>query len=439
MSTMIVKVRTVEAVLPHPNADRLEIAMVGGWKSICRKGELQAGQKVVFFPPDSILPPALAEDPPAGRLGVAKYCSLLPRNEQGVRPPGYRVKAARLRGQPSFGLVMALDRSRGDLDWPADTDVAEFYGIEKWEPPLKCEAGDSAPEHPWFPKYTDIEHYANYPTAIADGEEVVITEKIHGTNARCGLVLAAAEDGSASGRGWPVRTTSAGSSTAASTARLDAVDLCQKGYLPSSGVQVGQVIDKDGHFLAGCRARAEDEMRKLFLAVQVDKDGNETPTVSEYWMFLDDRMQEALTYIRDNSALAEAVRGAVIYGEIFGSGVQDLAYGLVNGKRGFRVFDIAVNGEYLDYDEKAAHLRPFRTGDGAMPVPRTIQPGGGRTTDGRPHDHLRPAACGAIPGTGGIVVTPVKERFSDVLAGRCILKSVSADYLDRKDAQDNKN
>jgi hypothetical protein len=39
----------------------------------------------------------------------------------------------------------------------------------------------------------------------------------------------------------------------------------------------------------------------------------------------------------------------------------------------------------------------------------------------------------------GIVVTPVKERFSDVLAGRCILKSVSADYLDRKDAQDNKN
>ncbi len=195
MSTMIVKVRTVEAVLPHPNADRLEIALVGGWKSICRKGELQEGQKVVFFPPDSILPPALADDPPAGRLGVAKYCSLLPKNEQGLRPPGYRVKAARLRGQPSFGLVMALDPSRGDLDWPVDTDVAEFYGIEKWEPPLKCEAGDSAPEHPWFPKYTDIEHYANYPTAIADGEEVVITEKIHGTNARCGLVLAAAEDG----------------------------------------------------------------------------------------------------------------------------------------------------------------------------------------------------------------------------------------------------
>ena len=143
---------------------------------------------------------------------------------------------------------MALDPSRGDLDWPVNTDVAEFYGIEKWEPPLKCEAGDSAPEHPWFPKYTDIEHYANYPTAIADGEEVVITEKIHGTNARCGLVLAAAEDGA------PQWTWMAGSHNVRRkqycrrTARLDAVDLCQKGYIQSSGVQVGQVINKEGTF-----------------------------------------------------------------------------------------------------------------------------------------------------------------------------------------------
>ncbi len=439
MSTMIVKVRTVEAVLPHPNADRLEIAMVGGWKSICRKGELQAGQKVVFFPPDSILPPALAEDPPAGRLGVAKYCSLLPRNEQGVRPPGYRVKAARLRGQPSFGLVMAIDRSRGDLEWPADTDVAEFYGIEKWEPPLKCDAGDAAPEHPWFPKYTDIEHYANYPTAIADGEEVVITEKIHGKNARCGLVLASAENGA------PQWTWMAGSHDVRrkqycrKTARLDAVDLCQKGYLRSSAVQVGQVIDKDGTFWRVEELRAEDEMRKLFLAVQVDKDGNETPTVSEHWMFLDDRMKEALTFIRDNYAGAEAVRSAVIYGEIFGSGVQDLAYGLVNGKRGFRVFDIAVSGEYLDYDEKARICGRFRL---AMvpclyrgPFSRAVVE---QLTDG-PTTICDPKHAGRFQGREGIVVTPVKERFSDVLAGRCILKSVSADYLDRKDAQDNKN
>ena len=438
MSTMIVKVRTVEAVLPHPNADRLEIALVGGWKSICRKGELQTGQKVVFFPPDSILPPALAEDPPAGRLGVAKYCSPLPKNEQGLRPPGYRVKAARLRGQPSFGLVMVIDPSRGDLDWPVDTDVAEFYGIEKWEPPLKCEAGDSAPEHAWFPKYTDIEHYANYPTAIADGEEVVITEKIHGKNARCGLVLVSPENGA------PQWTWMAGSHDVRrkqycrKTARLDAVDLCQKGYIPTSGVEVGQVIDKDGTFWRVVELRAEDEMRKFFLAVQVDKDGNETPTVSEFWMFLDDAMQEALTFIRDNYAPAEAVRSAVIYGEIFGSGVQDLAYGLASGKRGFRVFDIAVNGEYLDYDEKARICGRF----GLAMVPYLYRGPFSRAvveqlTDG-PTTVCDPKHAGRFQGREGIVVTPVKERFSDVLAGRCILKSVSADYLDRKDAQDNK-
>ena len=40
-------------------------------------------------------------------------------------------------------------------------------------------------------------------------------------------------------------------------------------------------------------------------------------------------------------------------------------------------------------------------------------------------------------GREGIVITPVVEAYSEVLRGRMILKSKSADYLDRKNAQDN--
>jgi hypothetical protein len=40
-------------------------------------------------------------------------------------------------------------------------------------------------------------------------------------------------------------------------------------------------------------------------------------------------------------------------------------------------------------------------------------------------------------GREGVVVTPLREQFSQVLGGRMIVKSVSADYRDRKGAEDN--
>jgi hypothetical protein len=40
-------------------------------------------------------------------------------------------------------------------------------------------------------------------------------------------------------------------------------------------------------------------------------------------------------------------------------------------------------------------------------------------------------------GREGIVITPVVEAYSEDLRGRMILKSKSADFLDRKNALDN--
>jgi RNA ligase (TIGR02306 family) len=66
--------------------------------------------------------------------------------------------------------------------------VKDLYGIGKFMPPVKFDAGDSERAHPLFEKYTDIENLRNFPTVISEGEEVVVTEKIHGTNARIGVV-----------------------------------------------------------------------------------------------------------------------------------------------------------------------------------------------------------------------------------------------------------
>ena len=49
-------------------------------------------------------------------------------------------------------------------------------------------AGDVAPDHPLFWEYTEVENMRNFPDILNEGEEVVITEKVHSTNCRIGVV-----------------------------------------------------------------------------------------------------------------------------------------------------------------------------------------------------------------------------------------------------------
>lgn len=166
MSTLIVEVCEVQKVLPHPNADRLELAQIKGWQCVVPRGRYAAGDRVVYVPPDSVLPEALGE-----RLGVAKYLS------KG------RVRCARLRGEPSFGLIVDNEGV-----WPVGTDVASHYGITKWVPPVRPVDLDALPDHGLFPTYTDVENMRNFPDVFSAGETIVASEKIHGTNCRVGLV-----------------------------------------------------------------------------------------------------------------------------------------------------------------------------------------------------------------------------------------------------------
>jgi len=54
---------------------------------------------------------------------------------------------------------------------------------------VRTVAGDSEANDPRFPAYLEIENMRSYPDVIQDGEEVVATEKIHGTNCRVGFVV----------------------------------------------------------------------------------------------------------------------------------------------------------------------------------------------------------------------------------------------------------
>lgn len=166
MSSLVVPVTTIEKITPHTNADALELAHVLGWQLVVRKGEYSVGDKIVYFPIDTVLPLALSE-----KLNVTKYLSK------------QRIRCAKLRGEPSFGLAI-----RPDQDWPVGENVADYYGATKYEPPLRPQAGDMLPPHPLFVSYTDIENMRNFPAIFTPGEEVILSEKIHGSNARVGRI-----------------------------------------------------------------------------------------------------------------------------------------------------------------------------------------------------------------------------------------------------------
>ncbi len=168
MSSLIVEISRIQQLLPHANADRLELAHVKGWQCVVPKGQYAIGDLVTYVPPDCVIPAALSD-----RLGITKYLS------------NGRVRCARLRGEPSFGVIF----NREDNAWPEGHDVADWYGITKYVPPMRPSVGDAETPHGLFVSYTEIENMRNFPTIFNEGEEVVATEKIHGTNCRIGLIV----------------------------------------------------------------------------------------------------------------------------------------------------------------------------------------------------------------------------------------------------------
>jgi len=167
-SEVTVQVATVDAILPHPDPETtaLEIIKVQGWQLVAGKGLYTVGEKLVYVPPEVVLTDALVE-----RKGI-KYLA-----------PGNRVHTIRLRGELSFGLTFPPDK-----DWPVGTNVAEYYGIEKYVPPLRFTAADAIEDHPYFIKYTSLANLRDYPHVFADGEKVIVMEKLHGASGRVALI-----------------------------------------------------------------------------------------------------------------------------------------------------------------------------------------------------------------------------------------------------------
>ena len=213
----------------HPNADRLEVAEVGGYSVCIGKGDFGDGALGVYIPPDSIVPQT-----EVFRFvweGKGYTPDSIPdtdgTNVTAIVPEKYRrIKAKTLRGVISEGLLMPVNTlfPLGTLTQgiAAGDDVAEILGITHYDPPDTTSLGGDAEIAPgkdskkirypktlrgWFrfllskvafwrkpvdtqehaqldiPEY-DIDAWQKHRGALVEGEEVWITEKIHGANSR---------------------------------------------------------------------------------------------------------------------------------------------------------------------------------------------------------------------------------------------------------------
>lgn len=163
MSKFSVEVVKISSITPHNNADRLEIALIEGmgYTVITAKSNFQPGDLAYYFPIDSVIPEPLLD-----KFGIRPYYSK-------------KLRAAKLRGIFSEGLLIPVGK---DFSGSVGDDYTEYFGVEKYEYPIPQNMnGDVEAPIGQF-KFPAPENLKRYKDILIEGEPVVVTEKIHGTN-----------------------------------------------------------------------------------------------------------------------------------------------------------------------------------------------------------------------------------------------------------------
>lgn len=353
----------------HPNADVLELARVGDYLSIVPIGKFKTGDLGVYIPEQAVLPEWLITE-----LGLGGKLAGNAKN---------RVKAIKLRKILSQGLIYPVwvDGFAGNNYVSGEEvcdrqfvnegdDVTEFLGITKYEPPIPTHMSGEVSNLFGYTVGYDVENIKRFPDVFNAGEEVAITEKLHGT--------------------W-----------------------CCFGFHP----EVGVVVTSKGLSGKGLAFKFnEANERNLYVKAYENTRDSEGLSVMDRWLLA-------------NYFDTDKVEPIYILGEIFGQGVQDLTYGLT--KPQFRGFDVYIgtpgSGRYLNFEDKfelftylgidmvpVLYVGPF-----CQAVVDDFT--NGKETISGSEANIRE----------GIVIIPTLERREDEL-GRVMLKSVSDAYLLRK-------
>ena len=356
-------------VEPHSNADRLDIAIIEGYRAIIAKGSVSSGDLVAYIEEGAVCPDWLLKD-----LGLEGKLAGGKKN---------RVKAIKLRGELSQGIIVPLDKNKQlyGVDVAEGDDVTDHLDLVKFEPKIPREMSGNVYNAALKTLKFNIENLKRYPGLFTEDMDIVLTEKMHGTWACFGLHNSVADN----------------------------------------NYEGEWIVNSKGISAKG-------------LAFKLDGENDNNLYVK---MFND--LKPRLDYIA--KIFKRNFRSWYILGEIFGQGVQDMMYGETDPV--FVAFDMFFDPLPHDEDVRpsasytmfrynyADQLRWLNGMSGIQTVPilyegkfsqdivdeHTV----GYTTWGETEFHIRE----------GCVVRPAEEMENGKI-GRLILKSVNPEYLLRK-------
>lgn len=271
------------------DAQNIEQVLIRGWNCITKKGEYNVNDLVVIATTDAIIPQKLSDG-----LGITNYLR-----------KGQRVRTVKLRGVYSECLIIPITfipvkyRTEG-------TDCMELLEIFKYEPPVKQVQLSSGKKiryqsNPAFHVYYKFPNLKNVPGMFTETDLVQITRKLHGTNARFGIIK---------------------------KIKLSFWDRVKK-FLRLADEWI------DYEFVVGSHNVEKGSDSQGYYDTNV-------------WYEIADKYnikKKLWDYIKVRSSIDPLETGVIIYGEIYGAGIQkNYNYGLNDIE--FAMFDMTWNNHY---------------------------------------------------------------------------------------------
>jgi RNA ligase (TIGR02306 family) len=286
-------VARINEIKEIPGADNIEQGVIGGWNCIIKKGEYKVDDLVAIATTDAVIPQGLSD-----AMNVTNYLR-----------KGQRVRTVKLRGVYSECLVIPNQFLPVGYN-PEGKDLMDSLSIFKYEPPavqVQLASGRKIKYHqnPNFTVYYKFPNIKNVSGMFDEADHVQITRKLHGTNARYGIV--------------------------------------KKRKL--------SFWDKVKKFLHLADEWIEYEY--VYGSHNVEK-GSDTQGFydTDVWREVADKydIKNKLWAFVKNHKPSEIGSGVVVYGEVYGPGIQkNYDYGLKELE--FAGFDIMWDGNYLSIEE----------------------------------------------------------------------------------------
>lgn len=283
-------VARINEIKPIEGADNIEQVVVGGWNCIALKGQYAVGSLVAVATTDAVIPQNLSD-----AMNVTNYLR-----------KGQRVKTVKLRGVYSECLLIPLMHVlKGDINtFTEGKDLMDLMGIYKYEPPVRevtLAKGKKIryQDNPNFHIYYKFPNLKNVPGMYTEEDMVEITRKIHGTNARYGIVK---------------------------KSKLSIWDRIKKFFTNDPWIAY--------EYVYGSHNVEKGSDSQGYYGTDVWKDmADRLDIKNKLWKYVKD---SGINWIGE---------GFILYGEIYGPGIQaNYDYNLSQHK--FSGFDVKVNGQY---------------------------------------------------------------------------------------------